>query len=214
MKARPQLFGKTLFVDLMMSTLVVVTSLLMASIAIEKAKKTPKDANMRMEGEYAIVIAWPDDSTDDVDLYVRDPDGKIAYFGSHDVGLMHLEHDDQGGVSDSVRTHGRGGHRDADIKVQRNGERAVLRGIIPGEYIVNVHMYNKRAVEATPVSVILYRLKGEGSALVQKQAWLRAMGDEVTVFRLTLQEDGSCGEVNQLQFRMVGGVAQHAQGGH
>ena len=34
---RPQIFGKTLFVDLMMSTLIVVTALLMASNAIEKA---------------------------------------------------------------------------------------------------------------------------------------------------------------------------------
>lgn len=211
MSRRPQLFGKTLFVDLMMSTLVVVTALLIASNAVEKEKaqqkQTKDEAGLRTDGKYAVVMEWPDASTDDVDLYVQDPSGKIAFFSARDIGLMHLEHDDQGAVSDRTRT-ARG-----EVTVEKNEERVILRGVIPGEYVVNVHMYDKRSPAPTPVTIRLYRLRGEDAELVSKERVLRRSGDEATAFRFTVKDDGSVGEINELDRSLVGGGKAPQSGG-
>ncbi|HSD12367.1 MAG TPA: hypothetical protein VLC10_02300 [Patescibacteria group bacterium] len=211
MSRRPQLFGKTLFVDLMMSTLVVVTALLIASSAVEKEKAQQKEArdaaNLRTEGKYAIVMEWPDASPDDVDLYVQDPTGKVVYFSARDLGLMHLEHDDQGAVSDRTRT-ARG-----VVAVEKNEERVILRGVMPGEYVVNVHMYDKRDPQPTPVTISLYRLRGEDAEIVKKERVLRRSGDEATAFRFTVKDDETVGEVNELDRSLVGGAKGAQSGG-
>ena len=203
MNRRAQLFGKTLFVDLMMSTLVVVTALLIASNAVEKEKqrRALEEASIRTDGFYAIVMEWPDSSQDDVDLYVRDPSGNIAYFSSRDVGLMHLEHDDQGTVSDTAET------QDGRIAVERNEERVILRGTMTGEYTVNVHLYNRRGRSPTPVTVRLIRLRGEDDEVVNKSVTLSVSGDERTAFRFTLNAAGAVSGTNELQRRMTGGGA-------
>lgn len=201
MSRKPQLFGKTLFVDLMMSTLVVVTALLIASNAVEKEKqrKALEEASIRTDGAYAVTVEWPDGSLDDVDLYVRDPAGNIAYFSSRDVGLMHLEHDDQGAASDNAKTEA------GSVTVERNEERVILRGIMAGEYVVNVHMYNKRDPSTTPVTVSLYRLKGEDEEVAKRELALVNKGEETTAFRFTLNADGSFVGSNTLSRSLVGG---------
>ena len=196
---RAQIFGKTLFVDLMMGTLVVVTCLLIVSNAIEKAKRQQlEDANIRTEGHFAIVAEWSDASADDVDLHVRDPAGNTAFFNARDVGLMHLEHDDQGTLSDQAQTIG------GKVIVAKNEERVVIRGIIPGEYVVNLHMYNKRDTKPTAVTVRLVRLKGVDSEVIRKERTLPNRGDERTAFRFTLSEDGSVSNINELSRSILG----------
>ena len=200
MNRRPQLFGKTLFVDLMMGTLVVVTALLIASNAAEKAKKTKTEqqAGLRTEGKYAIIMSWPNKSPDDVDLYVRDPAGNIAYFNARDLGLMHLDHDDQGTVSDKTQS------SNGTVSIELNEERVILRGVIQGEYTVNVHMYSKQGGEPTPVTVSLYKLKGEDTEIAQKVRTLVRNGDEQTAFRFTIRADESITDLNDLQRPLVG----------
>jgi hypothetical protein len=196
---RAQIFGKTLFVDLMMSTLVVVTCLLIVSNAIEKAKrKQLEDANIRTEGIYAIAADWSDASADDIDLYVRDPAGNTAFFNSRDVGLMHLEHDDQGTLSDQAQT------VSGKVVVTKNEERVVLRGIIAGEYVVNVHMYNKRDPKPTKVRIRLVRLKGLDSEVIVKERTLPSRGVEQTAFRFTLGADEAVSGINELQRSILG----------
>ena len=207
MSKRPQLFGKTLFVDLMMSTLVVVTALLIASNAVEKEKqqKAIEEASIRTDGEYAITMVWPDGSMDDVDLYVRDPAGKIAFFSARDVGLMHLEHDDQGASSDQEKT-GSG-----NVQVDRNEERVILRGTIPGEYTVNAHMYGKRDPQPTTVTIRLFKLKGDDTQVAMRSVTLARDGAEMTAFRFIVNADGSLAEINQLQRSLVGAGAGAGQ---
>lgn len=207
---RAQIFGKTLFVDLMMGTLVVITCLLIVSNAIEKAKrKQLEDANIRTEGIYAIVAEWPDASGDDVDLHVRDPAGNTAFFNSRDVGLMHLEHDDQGTLSDQAQT------VNGKVTVAKNEERVVLRGIIAGEYVVNLHMYNKRDPKPTTVKIRLVRLKGVDSEVIVRERTLANKGDEQTAFRFTLGTDDSVSGINELPRSILGvdGPARPVPGG-
>jgi hypothetical protein len=202
MSDKPQLFGKTLFVDLMMGTLVVVTALLMASKQVDKEEEQKKQeqAHLATDGLYAIVMTWPDGSQDDVDLYVRSPTGKIAFFRNQDVDLMKLERDDYGGRNDSVTT------AIGTIKVDKNEERTIIRGAIPGEYVVNVQMYAKHDATPTPVKISLYRLRGEDTELKSVNRILAKNGDEETAFRFTLDAAGEPGGINELPVKMVGAL--------
>lgn len=185
---RAQIFGKTLFVDLMMGTLVVVTALLIASNAVEKAKKEPEkkkeNASIETDGQYAIVATWPVGANDDVDLYVKDPSGNLIFYGRTTAELMHLEYDDRGDLGDKAMT------SSGEVRVAINQERAIIRGGMPGEYVVNVHMFAKRASAPTTVKISLYRLKGDDTEILVKERVLKADDDEATAFRFTLGPDG------------------------
>lgn len=206
------LFGKTVFVDLMMSTLIVVTTLLIASNAVERAKKVPEKKNpssIETDGAYAIVATWPADVNDDVDLYVQDPAGNLIFYGRTTAELMHLEYDDRGDLGDKAMT------SSGEVKAAINQERAIIRGGMAGEYVVNVHMFAKRHPAPTTVKISLYRLKGDDTEILVKERVLKDDGDEATAFRFTLGADGEKTGDSELPISLTAGAAANVpqQGG-
>jgi hypothetical protein len=168
--------------------------LLVVYTLIATPAKTP---SIDTFGQYAVEVAWPAAQNDDVDTYVQDPAGNLAWFADSDVGLMHLEHDDLGRSSD-VLANG----RDVAV-VNDNEERVVLRGVIPGEVTVNVHAYQKVADGPVPVRVAVYRLRGADRALLRRTVRLAYQGQERTVFRFTLDWAGRLVDHNELEKPLV-----------
>ena len=144
-------------------------------------------------GVYAVTVAWAPASNDDVDTYVQDPQGEITDFTNPDAGLMHLEHDDLGSANDS---------KDA-VVVNHNGERVVLRGALPGEYVVNVHMYAKNDPGPTRVEIGLYRLRGQDALVTHRAVTLNRAREEQTAFRFTLDAAGDVTDRNELPKELV-----------
>ena len=195
MKKRREL-PNVAFLDLLWNALlgfVVLFSLAFVQMNIRAAEQ-----RLETRGEFAIVVAWHDKSEDDVDTYVMDPQGNIIFFRSRERGLMHLERDDFGAHNDYVIENGQ------KVKVTKNEERVIIRGIISGEYVVNVHMYRKTDQTSTKVKVVLVRLKNRGAPITEKEAVLEKNGDEVTAFRFTLDKNGNVSNINDLQRSMVG----------
>ena len=157
-----------------------------------------KPASIDTLGQYAVEVTWPAGRNDDVDTYVEDPAGNIASFSDHDVGLMHLEHDDLGTSSDRIV------HAGNAAMVNDNRERVVLRGAIPGEVTVNVHAYRLAKRSVCPVTVTLYRLRGEDSTLLERRLTLGRQGEEATAFRFTLDGRGRLTAHNQLSKKLLG----------
>jgi hypothetical protein len=196
------------FLDVIMNSLLgFVCLFIVAYVQINPEAK--QEHAIETSGKYAVVMRWPDGSRDDVDLYLRDPTGRIAYYSNRDVGLMHLEHDDLGAKSDMVRT------KDGTFKADVNEERVIVRGTIPGEYTVNVHMYHKEDPATTPVEIFLYRLQGNDQEIVKKQRTLERVGDERTAFRFSIAADGELvpGSINELPRSFVGAAKQQQSGG-
>lgn len=166
-------------------------------LALVSSQKPP---HIPTFGQFAVTATWKQGSNDDVDLYVRDPDGNIAYFANPNAGLMNLEHDDLGtGVSGTqVLADGR------KVRVLYNGERVVLRGYAPGEYTVNVHLYSKNDPGPIAVTVTLWSLRGQDKSLEQRTVTLHAEGDERTAFRVTLDAAGNVVAVSHVQSDLVG----------
>lgn len=115
---------------------------------------------------------------------------------------MHLERDDRGKFNDVLEMDFQG----IPVLIEKNEERAIIRGIIPGEYIVNVHMFRKVDQSENKVKISLIKLSGQDTIVVEKEVVLKENGDEETAFRFTLGIDGKVGNINQLPRKFVRNV--------
>jgi hypothetical protein len=157
--------------DLISCLLLVVYTL----IAPPKART----ARIATPGAYAIVLEWPRRSTNDLDLYVRDPAGNVAWFGQHDGGSLQLEHDDLGAGTGTSYGFG------------PNYERTVVRTTTPGVYAAVVHVYCQREAGPTPATVELWKLGAQQQRPVTARRLVMGRGgDEQTAFRWTLDQAG------------------------
>ena len=111
------------------------------------------------------------------------------WFNDPRSNVAHLEQDDLGTRSDT------------DPKAV-NRERVVIRSILPGEHIVNVHAYGLRRPPVT-VKVELWRLQGADRRLYSVRIRLAATGDERTAFRFSLDRSGALQNLNRLPASLV-----------
>lgn len=183
------------FFDLFLGSLGVFIILFVMSKQEESQEKA-KEAGYT-EGVYRITAQWPGDLNNDVDLYVRDSQGRIAYFQAKTQGLMHLEYDDLGLSSDTVTK--KNGEK---VILYENIENTVLRGTTPGEYIVNVHMYRMASTKPVEVTVTLRRSSDNG-IVATEQVTLSREGGEQTAFRFVVDQQGTVASVNRLPFVIV-----------
>lgn len=194
------------FVDLAFNLLICFVCLFSISFML-MSTKIEKDKKINAKAEFMITVVWDKDSNCDVDTYVEDPAGNLVSFGRREQGLMHLDRDDLGKRNDRViLQNGR------LIEVSENREIVTIRGIIPGEYVVNVHMYRRPNQDynpdkdgeiidepiPTPVIIRLDKLNPRVKLIAQKEVMLKNNGDEKTAFRFTLDNDGDVTNTNEL----------------
>ena len=158
--------------------------------------KSPPAAGVELKAEYIITADWDLARDCDVDLWVRDPLGNVVYWGRKEAGAMHLDHDSRGSLSDVVKL------ADGTVtKPKLYTEMVTLRGIVPGEYTVNLHLYGAmidgvevkapRTAYSVPVHVRITRLNPSAVAEYDQEAKLESVWQEITVTRFTLGSDGS-----------------------
>ena len=129
-------------------------------------------------GNVIIAITWPEGDTD-IDLWVTGP-GEMAPVGYSNKGgvLFNLLRDDLGRLPDATAL---------------NYENAYSRGVVKGEYIVNVHCY-RCAVVPQQVDVeasINDGTSGKGSRMIATTSLqLAANGQERTALRFRLDAAG------------------------
>ncbi len=176
----------TAFFDLLFNILCCFVVLFSISFLL-MSRKIEEDKKIKAHAEFMITATWAEDSDDDVDTYVEDPLGNIVYFKNREEGLMHLDRDDLGKRSDTIRS------ADGTLyHVKENREIVTVRGIIPGEYVVNVHLYlSRRKGGVTPVTVQLEKLNPRVVLVTTNTVDLGKTGDEKTAFRFTVDGDGS-----------------------
>ena len=184
--------------------MVVVVDMLCCLLIVFLLLAAPpaKPPNPPTYGQYAVTIQWRSGSNNDVDLYVRDPVGNVCFFAAENIGLMQLEGDDLGTKTSGTTTLSDG----RKIVVPRNSERTVIRGIIAGEYTVNVHMYlrNDKLPPDTIVLVQLWTLRGNDHVIHQQYITLHGTGDEQTAFRFRMNEVGNVTSYNRLPAHFTG----------
>ncbi|MBV8815420.1 MAG: hypothetical protein JO271_13095 [Verrucomicrobia bacterium] len=184
-------------VDVCINLVLVFAVLLRLSIVMINAEQQKNQ--LQNHAAFLVKINWPGESNDDVDLYVADPLNNIVYFRQKQIGLMSLDRDDTGHQQNMVTLpDGR------VVQSQFNEEQVNIRGIVEGEYVVNVHMYRKSDNRPTKVEIALFKSSGGDQMEVHKQVvTLSAERQEETAFRFTLTKDGDVVGVNRLPRRFV-----------
>jgi len=190
------------FIDLLFNITIGLAMLFI--IAFLLINPIAKKGDIIVNAEFIITMSWPKDSKDDIDLYVMDPAGNIVYFRDKDNGLMHLDRDDLGDKNDQVST-------DAGIiSFELNEEHLTIRGIVPGEYIVNAHWYSKATYsfknnqgetykpnDEIPVTIKVEKLNPYKIVYVGTKTFSKA-GEEQTFLRFYVNAEGNVTKKNEL----------------
>ena len=138
------------FTDLLFNTLLGFTFLFFITILF--INPISKIGNVNMKAEYIVTVDWKDSLPDDVDIWVQDPNGETVSYLKKDAGWLHLDRDDQGIINDVVTIDGE------EIIYPINREVVTLRGIIPGEYILNLYLYEHKSTNPVEVKVIIEKV--------------------------------------------------------
>jgi hypothetical protein len=170
-------------------------------IALLAMKPSSDPGKVIKRAEFIITLTWPDQHPDDVDLYVQDPAGKLVWYNQRDVGLMVLERDDRGDTNDFAFVDSK------KIPLPIREELVSIRGVMPGEYTVNVHLYHHIATTPVPVSVKVEKLNPIVEVVDYKTLLLDHTDEEKTVVRFTLAEDGNVVRLSEAEKSLIDTIA-------
>src|SRR5271169_1148970 len=128
---------------------VVAFLFFLALLAINPEAKSGK---IDTKAEFIITMQWPDNHPDDIDLYAEDPLGNIVWYHEREAGFMVLDRDDRGGINNTVTVNGR------KVTSPIRQETISIRGIVAGEYTVNVDHYLATTGALVPVTVKIEKI--------------------------------------------------------
>jgi len=157
---------------------------------INPAKAVPRPEGQEPPGNVVVELRWPDPIDADLDLWVQAPGDVPVGYSNKGGRLFNLLRDDLG-------------HR-GDVS-GLNYEVAYSRGIVPGEYVVNVHLYrdnsNALPIPATLVVSVKHSVGESARQILTRTIELEREGEERTVFRFRLDERGGlvAGSVHDLE---------------
>lgn len=184
------------FLDILFNTLLCfVVFFAIAIIHMKKENPTTENfSRLEFDAHLMIIATWPGNHGDDIDMYVRDPEGDVVFFKRKNNAIMHLDRDDLGSIGDY--------HTGEEGELISNRETVTIRTKFPGEFIVNLHAYSKIPDVPTPVSIKIYQINNN-EVLLDKLILLDFAGEERTACRFTVQKDGSISNVNELPMRIA-----------
>jgi len=184
------------FYDMLFNMLIAfVFCFIVALLAMNP--KALKAGDVPSKAEVLITVSWPDMNPNDIDTWVQDPMGRLVWYKQREVGFLHLDRDDRGLENDTIIVDGK------KIINPLNQEVVTLRGIEPGEFIVNVHYYETHDNAPVEVSVTLVKVNPRAEVVFHTQMTLAKQGDEATAVRFTMQPDGSLTNINTLPKSLV-----------
>lgn len=154
------------------------------------------EGEIKQPGNIAVEISWPAEQGMDIDLWVRAPGDTPVGYSNKASKYFNLVRDDLGNLTDELKL---------------NFENSFSRGAPPGEYVVNVHLYNQNNFPL-PINVyvgVIIRDPTDEDATetkFNKTVTLTEQGQELTVFRFKIDENGDLveGSTHDLPVKLWG----------
>ena len=182
--------GSDPFTDLLFNALLGFTYLFL--IAIMFMNPVAKKGIIDPKAEYIITIGWPDNNPDDIDTWVEDPNGNVIWFRNREAGLIHLDRDDRGIVNDTIVING------TEIQNPLNQEMVTIRGIVPGEYVVNLHYYATETNKPVSATVKVAKVNPALEIVYYGNTVLDEKGDEKTAVRFVIDKSGRVDQIRHI----------------
>ena len=162
-------------------------------IALLAIAPDAKDGKVDSKAEFLVTMAWPDQHPDDFDMFVQDPIGNMVWYRRREAGFMLLDRDDRGGANDSIMVNGK------KIASPIREEIVTVRGIVPGEYTVNVSHFQATTGQPVAVSVKVQKLNPAAQVIFDNKLTLDHSGHEKTAVRFWLDAAGKVIDVQERQ---------------
>jgi hypothetical protein len=159
-------------------------------IALLAMNPETKEGKIDTKAEYIITLSWPDSHPDDIDLYAEDPLGNIVWYHEREAGFMVLDRDDRGGLNNSITVNGR------KVANPIRQETISIRGILAGEYTVNVNYYLATQPAPVPVTVKIEKVNPHVEVVSYDTVMLDHMGQEKTAARFKIAANGDILDVS------------------
>lgn len=99
------------------------------------------------KAEFVMTLTWDKHDQNDIDLWLKDPQGNIIYYKDKEVASMFLDRDDLGHQNDEIVINGK------KTIIYINQEIISVRAIIPGKWTAALHFY-KRHDKSKPGTII------------------------------------------------------------
>lgn len=193
-------FEQDPFTDLLFNSLLAFTLLFIITILF--LNPPAKTGIIDPKAEFIITVKWEDNSPSDIDTWVEDPKGRVVWYRSPEVGLLHLDRDDRGLDNDRILVDGN------EIINPLNQEVVTIRGIVPGQYIVNTHYYNTKEKRQVNVEVRVVKVNPKLQVVYYDTLTMEEKGEEQTALRFTIDKEGNVIGKNTLFKSLVKGKKQ------
>src|ERR1700745_1303916 len=162
-------------------------------IALLSIAPDNKEGKVDSKAEFIITMDWPDNHPDDLDLFVQDPIGNTAWYRHREAGFLTLDRDDRGGANDFIIVNGK------KIASPIREEIVTVRGILAGEYTVNISHFQATTGMPVPAHVKVQKLNPTAQVIFDNKLTLDHTGDEKTALRFWLNTEGKVIDVQQRQ---------------
>lgn len=164
--------------DLLWSLIGVLLLCLFLAQFVEQKKATATTEGIKPPGAVMVEVRWPDGDSSDVDLWVQAPGDVPVGYSNKGGAVFNLLRDDLGTVLDATGL---------------NYENSFARGVVPGEYTVNLHAYRAQRLPI-PCKVVV-SVQGERDTVMRQilatEVTLTREGQERTALRFRLDAAGA-----------------------
>ena len=160
-------------------------------IALLAISPDSKDGKIDSKAEFIITMDWPDNHPDDLDLFVQDPIGNIAWYRHREAGFLTLDRDDRGGANDFILVN------DRKIPSPIREEIVTVRGVVAGEYTVNVSHFQATTGQPVAATVKVQKLNPTAQVIFDEKVTVDHTGDEKTAVRFKINAEGKVIDVFQ-----------------
>jgi len=145
---------------------------------LNPSAKAASTESVAAPGNVIVEIRWPDGSDADVDLWVQAPGDVPVGYSNKGGAIFNLLRDDLGRIGDPTN---------------QNYEISYSRGLPPGEYTANVHLYRNasgRPIDVTMTVSAKPTVQSSAHPLLTTNLTLRREGEELTALRFRLDSEG------------------------
>jgi hypothetical protein len=160
-------------------------------IALLAIAPDSKEGKVDSKAEFIITMDWPDNHPDDLDLFVQDPIGNIAWYRHREAGFLTLDRDDRGGANDFIILNGR------KLPSPIREEIVTVRGVVAGEYTVNVSHFQATTGQPVSATVKVQKLNPTAQVVFDDKIMVDHTGDEKTALRFRLDAEGKVIDVHR-----------------
>ena len=126
------------FVDLLFNLLIGFAFLFIVAFLL--INPITKKQDFDPKAEYLLIMTWNDESSRDIDMWIKDSLNNVVSFRSKDMALITLDRDDLGLVNDTFIN-----DKGEVIARKVNREIVSIKTKEPRRYTVTVHLYHARS---------------------------------------------------------------------